>query len=156
MTGRWAHQLEESSDLWSLLQKKYPCYPDILEAAGYQVGLQGKGWGPGTLAGSGRTRNPAGPSFKDFETFFKSVPEGKPFCFWLGHRDPHRAYVKGTGVQSGMKIDDVFVPPYLPNTPEVRYICDYYFAVRQRMTTTQAKSLSCSTTPASSITPSSS
>src|SRR5262245_55617922 len=120
LTGQAAHRLEESGNLWSTLQKKYACYPDMLEAAGYQIGLQGKGWGPGTLEGSGWTRNPAGPSFKDFATFLKSVPEGKPFCFWFGSRDPHRAYVKGSGVASGMKLTDVVVPPFLPDMPEVR------------------------------------
>jgi uncharacterized sulfatase len=132
LTGQAAHRLEESGNLWSTLQKKYACYPDMLEAAGYHIGLQGKGWGPGSLEGSGRTRNPAGPGFKDFATFLKSVPEGKPFCFWFGSRDPHRAYVKGSGVASGMKLADVVVPPFLPDTPEVRSdICDYYFAVQR-------------------------
>ena len=132
LTGQTIHRLEESGNLHSILQKKFDCYPDLLEAAGYHVGLTGKGWGPGSLEGSGRTRNPAGPSYKDFETFFKSVSEGKPFCFWLGHRDPHRPYVKGSGVGSGLKPGDVFVPPYLPDTPEVRSdICDYYFAVQR-------------------------
>jgi uncharacterized sulfatase len=132
LTGQTSHRLEESGNLWSTLQKKFDCYPDLLEAAGYHVGLSGKGWGPGKFEEGGRTRNPAGPSYKDFETFFKTVPEGKPFCFWLGHRDPHRPYVPGTGVKSGMKPADVFVPPYLPDTPEVRSdICDYYFAVQR-------------------------
>jgi len=132
LTGQTIHRLEESGNLHSILQKKYSCYPDLLEAAGYHVGLMGKGWGPGVLEGSGRTRNPAGPSYKDFETFLKSVPEGKPFCFWFGSHDPHRPYVKGSGVKSGMKLEDVFVPPYLPDTAEVRSdICDYYFAVQR-------------------------
>ncbi len=132
LTGQTIHRLEESGNLWSTLQKKFDCYPDLLETAGYHVGLTGKGWGPGNFEVSGRKRNPAGPSYKDFDTFFKSVPDGKPFCYWLGHRDPHRPYIKGTGVQSGMKPADVFVPPYLPDTPEVRSdICDYYFAVQR-------------------------
>jgi arylsulfatase A-like enzyme len=132
LTGQTSHRLEESGNLWSTLQKKFECYPDLLESAGYHVGLSGKGWGPGDFMVSGRTRNPAGPSFKDFETFLKSVPDGKPFCFWLGHRDPHRPYVKGSGAAAGLKPADVFVPPYLPDTPEVRGdICDYYFAVQR-------------------------
>jgi uncharacterized sulfatase len=132
LTGQTSHRLEESGNLWSTLQKKFDCYPDLLEAAGYHAGLSGKGWGPGKFEEGGRTRNPAGPSYKDFETFFKTVPDGKPFCFWLGHRDPHRPYVAGTGVKSGMNPADVFVPPYLPDTPEVRSdICDYYFAVQR-------------------------
>ncbi len=132
LTGQTIHRLEESGNLWSVLQKKFECYPDLLEAAGYHVGLTGKGWGPGSVPESGRTRNPAGPAFKDFATFLKSVPPDKPFCFWYGHRDPHRPYVRGSGVRSGMDPRAVFVPPYLPDTPEVRGdICDYYFAVQR-------------------------
>ena len=132
LTGRPVHQLEEGGNLWSTLPKKFVCYPDLLEAHGYVVGFSGKGWAPGTIAGTGRPRNPAGPSFKNFAAFRKTVPDGKPWCFWFGSHDPHRAYVKDTGVQSGMKLADVSVPPYLPDTPEVRGdICDYYFAVQR-------------------------
>jgi arylsulfatase A-like enzyme len=132
LTGQASHRLEESGNLWSILRKKYDCYPDLLEAAGYHVGFTRKGWGPGSLDGSGRTRNPAGPFYKDFATFLHSVPAGKPFCFWFGSHDPHRPYVKGSGVSSGMRLEDVFVPPYLPDSPEVRSdICDYYFAVQR-------------------------
>jgi uncharacterized sulfatase len=132
LTGQYAHRLEESGNLWSTLQKRFVCYPDLLEAAGYHVGLTGKGWGPGDFTAAGRTRNPAGPGYKSFAAFLDSVPDGKPFCFWLGHRDPHRPYVEGSGVKSGLKPADVFVPPYLPDTPEVRSdICDYYYAVQR-------------------------
>ncbi len=88
--------------------------------AGYHVGFTRKGWGPGSLEGSGRTRNPAGPQFKDFETFFRAKPAGKPFCFWFGSTDPHRPYEAGSGLASGMNPRDVQVPPFLPDTPEVR------------------------------------
>lgn len=132
LTGQASHRLEESGNLWSILRKKYACYPDLLEAAGYHVGFTRKGWGPGSLEGSGRTRNPAGPSYKDFATFLDSVPSGKPFCFWFGSYDPHRPYVQGSGVMSGMRPESVVVPGYLPDTPEVRSdICDYYFAVQR-------------------------
>src|SRR5262249_55387878 len=132
LTGQTIHRLEESGNLWSILQKKFDCYPDLLEAAGYHVGLTGKGWGPGSLEGSGRTRNPAGPSYQNFETFLRSVPPGKPFCFWFGSRDPHRPDDPGSGAQWGMKCEEVVVPPFLPDTPEVRSdICDYYFAVQR-------------------------
>jgi uncharacterized sulfatase len=132
LTGQASHRLEESGNLWSILRKQYACYPDLLEAAGYHVGYTRKGWGPGSLEGSGRTRNPAGPLYKDFATFLASVPPGKPFCFWFGSHDPHRPYVQGSGVRSGMRLEDVVVPPYLPDTPQVRGdICDYYFAVQR-------------------------
>jgi len=128
LTGQAIHRLEDGGNLWSTLPNKFKVYPDLLEAAGYFVGLQGKGWGPGNFKDGGWTRNPAGPTFKSFEEFLKKVPQGQPFCFWFGSFDPHRSYQKGSGVASGMKIEDVVVPQFWPDTPEVRSdICDYYF-----------------------------
>ena len=35
LTGQWHWRLEESANLWSTLQTKFPVYPDLLEKAGY-------------------------------------------------------------------------------------------------------------------------
>jgi N-sulfoglucosamine sulfohydrolase len=132
LTGQAAHRLENGGNLWSLLPKKFATYPDLLEAAGYKVAFTGKGWGPGTLADSGRKRNPAGPNVKDFTTFLKSVPKGEPFCYWFGSVDPHRPYEPGTGRASGLNPADVTVPAFWPDTAEVRNdILDYYFEVQR-------------------------
>src|SRR5579862_2833936 len=132
LTGQHIHRLEDSGNLWSRLAPKFETYPDLLEKHGYVVGLQGKGWGPGDFKAGGRERNPAGPSVKNFAEFLKSVPAGKPFCFWLGHKDPHRPYKEGQGLEAGLKLDTVQVPPYLPDTPEVRGdLLDYYAAVQR-------------------------
>ena len=46
--------------------------------------------------------------------------------------DPHRAYEKGSGLASGLRLEDVRVPPFLPDHPEVRNdILDYYFEVER-------------------------
>jgi len=132
LTGQTVHRLEDGGNLWGILPKKYDVYTDILEAAGYRVGHTRKGWGPGSLEGSGRMRNPAGPQFKSFEEFDKGTPEGTPFCFWFGSQDPHRPYVEGAALRSGMKLGDVIVPAFLPDTPEVRSdILDYYFEIER-------------------------
>src|SRR5205807_3543874 len=50
----------------------------------------------------------------------------------FGSHDPHRVYEKNSGLNSGMKTNDVFVPPYWPDVPEARAdILDYYFAVER-------------------------
>src|SRR5688572_12456911 len=67
LTGQAPHRLEEGGNLHGFLPKKFPVYPDLLEAAGYVVGFTGKSWGPGNFQAGGRTRNPAGPNFKSFE-----------------------------------------------------------------------------------------
>jgi uncharacterized sulfatase len=132
LTGQASYRLEDGGNLWGILPKKFVTYPDLLEEAGYHVGFTGKGWGPGSLEGSGRKRNPAGPQFKNFADFLKSVPDDRPFCFWFGSHDPHRPYVEGSGVRSGLKPEAVTVPAFLPDAPEVRGdILDYYFAVQR-------------------------
>jgi N-sulfoglucosamine sulfohydrolase len=139
LTGKYPWQLEEGCQLWGLLPSKYKVYPDILEEAGYWVGLTNKGWGPGSLEASGRTRNPAGPSFDrfkcepltnkmnrndypaNFEDFMNQKPDDQPFCFWFGAKEPHRDYETGSGLKYGShKLEDVEVPDYLPDCPEVR------------------------------------
>ena len=132
LTGQAIHRLEAGGNLWSYLPSRFEVYPDLLEAAGYVVGCTGKGWGPGDFRYGGRTRNPAGPAFRNFDEFLATVPDGRPFCFWFGSVDPHRPYEKGSGRAAGMKIEDVVVPPFLPDTPEVRSdILDYYFEVQR-------------------------
>jgi len=139
LTGRNSWQLEEATCHNGLFPSKFAGYPDLLEQAGYVVGLTGKGWGPGDFKSPGWKRNPAGPSFdqlkmKDvpatgigrndysgnFAAFLKQRPADTPFCFWMGFTEPHRAYELGSGVRAGKRPEDVSVPAYLPDTAVVR------------------------------------
>jgi arylsulfatase A-like enzyme len=138
LTGLNMWQLEEGSVLWGLLPAKYDCYPDLLEEQGYFVGLTGKGWGPGNVPESGRPHNPAGRSYDarkcqpltkcmsrndyaaNFADFLADRPDGAPFCFWYGAKEPHRAYEPGSGLRAGKRLEDVDVPGYLPDSEEVR------------------------------------
>jgi len=148
LTGRVPWQLEEAGTHASLFPKKFEVYPDMLEAAGYYVGLTGKGAGPCNWKDAGWKRNPAGPAFDtrtaaqklkgisnndyagNFEDFLASKPKDKPFSFWCGFHEPHRAYDAGSGLQAGKKLSDAAVPPFLPDVPEVRSdILDYYVEI---------------------------
>lgn len=138
LTGRNTWQLEEAMCHNGIFPSKFAVYPDLLEKAGYTIGLTGKGWGPGDFKIDGRTRNPAGPGFDqlkqevpasgigkndypgNFEAFLKQRPADKPFCFWMGFVEPHRGYELGSGVRLGKKLDDVKVPAFLPDTLAVR------------------------------------
>lgn len=140
LTGQDFWRLEQGANLMGTLPKKFAVYPDLLEAAGYQIGYTGKGWAPGDVRAGGRTRNPAGPLFNHrqvgyvaaFGEFMKTRPKDKPFCFWFGSSDPHRPYVKGSGTQSGKNLADISVPDFLPDTPEVRSdIADYLFEIER-------------------------
>ena len=145
LTGRPHWQLEEAGTHASYFPKKFQVYPDLLKDAGYHVGLTAKGAGPCNFKDAGWPRNPAGPAYDarklrdlpagissndyagNFDDFLKARPAGQPFCFWLGCQEPHRAYLKGAGVKSGKRLEDVVVPPFLPDCAEVRGdILDYY------------------------------
>jgi len=132
LTGQPIWRLEEAGNLHSTLPKKFATYTEMLERAGYSIGYTSKGWGPGRLSPGGRTRNPAGDEFKDFQDFCQKKREGQPFCFWLGSHDPHRPYVLGSGLKSGKDPRKVIVPPHLPDHPIVRNdILDYYVEVER-------------------------
>ncbi len=132
LTGQMFYRLESGGNLWSTLSAKFPVYTDLLEEAGYHVGFTRKGWGPGSDTDGGRKRNPAGNRYKDFAAFQASVPDGRPFCFWFGSTDPHRGYKLGSGKAAGMDPAKVKVPPFLPDSPEVRSdICDYFYEVQR-------------------------
>jgi N-sulfoglucosamine sulfohydrolase len=138
LTGRNTWQLKEAVSHNGLFPSGFEVYPDLLEQAGYTVGLTGKGWGPGDFKACGRTRNPAGPNFDkltqdvpaagigkndyagNFEQFLQQRPANKPFCFWMGFHEPHRAYEYKSGERHGKKLEDVVVPAFLPDTEIVR------------------------------------
>lgn len=132
LTGRYPHENESGGNLWPEWPAQYPTYVAFLEKTGYFTGSTQKGWGPGDFKVSGLEHNPAGKSYSDFEAFLKERPEGKPFTFWFGSSDPHRDYVANTGIQSGMKLEDVVVPDFFPDNDCVRNdILDYYFEIER-------------------------
>jgi arylsulfatase A-like enzyme len=132
LTGRAPHELAEGGNLWSTLPSRFDVYPDLLERAGYTIGQTRKGWGPGNFETGGRTRNPAGPQFASFDAFYSQAPKDKPFCFWFGSQDPHRPYDKDSGAAAGLKPEQVAVPSFLPDTPQVRGdVLDYYLEVER-------------------------
>lgn len=133
LTGQASHRLAEGGNLHGTLPARFAVYPDLLEKAGYFVGVTRKGWGPGRFEPGGRTRNPAGAPFAaGFDEFMKQRPAGRPFCFWFGSQDPHRPYDKGSGLKAGLKLESVVVPPFLPDTAEVRSdLLDYYLEVQR-------------------------
>jgi uncharacterized sulfatase len=148
LTGRPHWQLEEAGTHASYFPKKFQVYPELLAAAGYHVGVTGKGAGPCNWKDAGWEHNPAGPDYSsiqtaeapkgvsrtdyaaNFEAFLKKKRAKQPFCFWYGGTEPHRAYAEGAGARSGKRIQDVVVPPFLPDAEEVRNdILDYYFEI---------------------------
>ncbi len=148
LTGRNIWQIEHAGTHASSFASKYEGFQDRLERAGYFVGYTGKGWGPGNWRASGRRRNPAGIEFSgarleapagikdndyaaNFERFLAARPKGQPFSFWYGASEPHRFFKKGIGREHGLDPDDVEVPSFLPDTPEVRDdFLDYCYEIQ--------------------------
>jgi uncharacterized sulfatase len=148
LTGRHSWMIEHAGTHASSFPRKYPVWPETLERAGYTIGATGKLWGPGNWKVDGWEHNPAGPSWDErkltpparhindtdyaanFEDFLAERPKGRPFAFWYGATEPHRAFEAGIGLRSGKRLEDVEVPPFLPDTPEVRSdILDYLYEI---------------------------
>ncbi len=148
LTGKHTWQLKEGCTHFSYFPKE-SVYPDILEEQGYHVGFTGKGWAPGDFTHYGRTENPAGSVYnthtltppegssikpidyvKNFQTFLQDKPQDSPFCFWYGCLEPHRPYTFGEGDVSGTSLQDIEIPPYWPDTEDVRRdMRDYAFEI---------------------------
>ncbi len=132
LTGQHIWRLREGGNIHSTLPRDFQVYTELLEESGYLIGHTSKGWGPGKLEPGGRTRNPAGPKFKDLAAFLETLPPEKPFAFWLGSSAPHRPFAKDAGVASGKRLEDVRVPPHLPDNEVVRGdILDYYLEIER-------------------------
>ena len=151
LTGRNSWQLEAAANHWCYFPEKFRTFPEVLTAAGWHVGFTGKGWGPGVArAGDGRQRNLTGAPFNqrtaapptlasgrndyaaNFDAFLDARPAGKPFCFWYGAVEPHRAYEAGTGSRlGGKKPEEVDrVPGFWPDGPTIRRdMLDYAYEV---------------------------
>ncbi len=144
LTGRYPWQIEEAGTHGSSFPAKYVVFPDMLESAGYFVGATGKKWGPGDFEVSGRTRNPAGPSFDEktlepphkfinnndyaanFAEFLAKRPKDQPFYFWYGATEPHRPFEEGIGKAAGKDLADADVPAFLPEHEVIQSdILDY-------------------------------
>ncbi|MHC4186385.1 MAG: sulfatase family protein [Planctomycetota bacterium] len=114
LTGQWHWRLEDGGNLFGTLPAKFTVYPDMLEQAGYHVGYMRKGWSPGQYKPGGWKRNPAGKRYKGFEQFMQERQKWR------------------SGVESGMKLEDVNVPACLPDNETVRTdICDYFWEVQR-------------------------
>ncbi|MFH5834047.1 sulfatase [Halalkalibaculum sp. DA384] len=149
LTGRNIWQLEEAGTHASNFPQKFRVFPDLLEQAGYEIGYTGKGWGPGNWKYNGWDRNPAGVEYSDqelsekpvssvsnldyaanFRDFYEGRDQRRPFFFWVGTYEPHRVYEENSGIKSGKDPQNIEVPAFLPDTPEIRSdLLDYYVEI---------------------------
>lgn len=151
LTGRNSWQLKAAGNHCPFFPLEFKSYVEALDSSGYFVGMTAKGWAPGVATNaSGGLRELTGRPFNrrtaspptdgicnndyaaNFEDFLDAVPTNRPWCFWYGGVEPHRAYEYGSGVAAGGKkpgeIDRV--PDYWPDNEVVRNdMLDYAFEV---------------------------
>lgn len=140
LTGRYSWQLEQAGNHMCYFPAKFGGYVERLAADGYFTGYTGKGWGPGiandadgnprAITGKGYGKRKAKPPATkisnndysaNFKDFLSDAPKGKPWAFWYGTTEPHRAYEYGSGVRLGKKLSDIErVPSYWPDNETVR------------------------------------
>jgi N-sulfoglucosamine sulfohydrolase len=151
LTGRHSWQLEEAANHVPFFPAKFKTWVEALGEHGYVTGMTGKGWGPGVANDAqgkprdmaGRPVNPhksapptptigANDYAANFKQFLSTVPPGRPWSFWYGAQEPHRAYEYGSGVvKGGKQLSDIKeVPGYWPDIDVVRNdMLDYAYEV---------------------------
>ena len=151
ITGQEMWRLGEAAQLFSAvpLEMEALSFPLLLEKAGYFIGYTQKGWSPNDFKVHGWNRNPLGKAFNkkmieppankivsndyagNFKLFLDDCPEGKPFFFWFGSSEPHRAFELNSGINNGIDPYKIDVPGFLPDVPVVRKdIADYLFEIQ--------------------------
>ena len=73
-----------------------------------------------------------GSGAEDWVSLLEERPRDQPFFLWLAAVDPHRVYEEGI-IDRPHTIDEVVVPPYLPDTEEVRADLALYYDEIHRM-----------------------
>lgn len=130
LSGQDNWRLGEAANLWGGFPK-VKVYTELMADAGYHVGIEGKGWGPGNAEANGWENNPGGVRYDSFEEFYNEIEKGKPWMYWYSSRDPHRPFRKEGWKKSKIDLQTIEVPPYLPDTEEVRKdIADYYYEIQ--------------------------
>ncbi len=151
LTGRNSWQLEEACNHCCFFPAKFTTYAEALRQHGYHVGYTAKGWAPGDPGEvDGKPRQLTGPCWdereldpptphisscdyaENFRDFLNDRPEGAPFCFWFGCREPHRPYEYGSGARLGKHAIQQIerVPGIWPDNEVVRNdLLDYGFEV---------------------------
>ncbi len=150
VTGRYHWQNEQSGQHASSWLKKYVPFIDVLDTGGYATGRTGKGvspfqyarnendslWREGDAAGVAHsniryeegTPGDERPAkhisavnyFENFKYFMENVRGDKPFFFWYGASEPHRAFEQDAWKRTDKKLEDVDVPAFFPDNEIVR------------------------------------
>ncbi len=126
LTGRYPHATG-AEDLHMPLPEGSRIVPGYLNDKGYYTGHMRKThYGPHADA---QFEWYGEDLAKDFPSFLEAAKD-KPFFLWVGFQDPHRTYGDAPVRHDPQ---DVFVPPYLTDTPETRADLARYYDEISRM-----------------------
>ena len=137
ITGLYPHQTDAEQLHWPLPDGKQT-FVEELKKAGYWTAQAGK-WHMGeavkthfdsiypvgtsgfqlTADGKKAKQEGDGSGCEDWVRLLQARPDDKPFFAWLAAVDPHRPYSTGI-VEHTHSLDDVVLPPYIPDNQEVR------------------------------------
>jgi len=130
ITGRYPHATNGAHQLHNNLPADQQTFVDVLRKAGYYTALAGKlhprkttGERFDKLYGTGAKET---GGCGEWVRCLKERPQDKPFFAWLASTDPHRSY-SPNAIPQPHQAEDVIVPPYLPDTPEVREDLALYY-----------------------------
>jgi N-sulfoglucosamine sulfohydrolase len=149
LTGRYPHSTDAEELHWPLPPEQVT-FVDQLRASGYWTAAAGK-WHLGDAAKQKfdlvREADPAGfllgtedakarmtargsgaaqSGCDQWVPVLRERPKDRPFFLWLAALDPHRDYREGA-IPEPHRPQDVVVPPYLPDVPEVRRDLALYY-----------------------------
>ena len=144
LTGRNFWELEQGAFIQAWLPREFPILTELLKNAGYNVGLTGKGWGPGIHPEEGHPADLGGKIYNqerldfseripqisalnyraNFENFLKTVEPEEPFFFWFGSTEPHAPFDpdnwKRLESEFGVGLSDVLMPSFMNDTQAQR------------------------------------
>lgn len=147
ITGTYPHQTDAEQLHWELPAEKIT-FVEKLKEAGYWTGQAGK-WHLGDHV-KDRFHILAEESTDKLEETYGELPandnsgahlwvpllehrpDDQPFFLWLAAIDPHRGYEEGI-IENPHTPEDVILPPYVPDTEEVRKDYALYYDEITRM-----------------------
>jgi arylsulfatase A-like enzyme len=156
ITGRYPHNTDAEELHWPLPPEQVT-FVEKLRASGYWAAAAGK-WHLGSAAkdrfdvvheadpsgfqlpvgkesrarmtaqGSGAAQS----GCDQWVPLLRDRPRDRPFFLWLASQDPHRDYQTAT-IPQPHRPEEVIVPPYLPDVPEVRKDLALYYDETSRL-----------------------
>jgi N-sulfoglucosamine sulfohydrolase len=121
LTGRNPWQLEEAANHWPTFPPNSMSFTEAIAAQGVTCAAEGKVWGPGVAKTADGQQRTWGLKKSDFRKFLEAAPSDRPFFYWFGSANPHRAYEPDAGRAAGKKPADIDrVPAYWPDNDVVR------------------------------------